>query len=188
MSRTLAISKIDVNIGQIPGLPQNPRLIRDVRFEQLKKSIVDFPEMLKLREIVVFPIYGRFVCIGGNMRFLACKDLGHTQVPVKVLPADFPVDKLKEFVLKDNIDFGEYDWDILANEFSDLPLEEWGLDLPSLEEFNPNLEPEMSVRTVSAADIVKTREELEEHFKDSKGEFIAVICPECAHEFYIKDE
>src|SRR3982750_611194 len=107
MKQTLPVSAVETNNGQIPGLPKNPRLIRDARFQKLKQSINDFPEMLELREIVVFPQLGKFICIGGNMRFLACKDLGHTEIAAKVLPADFPVEKLKEFAIKDNVEFGE---------------------------------------------------------------------------------
>jgi hypothetical protein len=185
MKRTLSIASVVTNNGQVPGLPKNPRLIRDGRFEKLKRSIVDFPEMLELREIVVFPFGKKFVCIGGNMRYLACLDLGYKEIPAKVLPADFPVEKLAEFAIKDNVPFGEDDFDILANEWTDLPLEEWGLELPDLSEFAPNLEPEVSQRTVSAEDIVKTKAELDDHFKDA-DQYVEVICPHCAKEFFIR--
>jgi len=130
MSKSLKTGEIETNDGQIEGLPKNPRLIRDERFERLKKSITEFPEMLSLREIVVFPWKGKFVCIGGNMRFLACRDLGFKEIPAKVLPADFPREKLAEFAVKDNASFGENDYDVLTNEWADFPLDEWGLDLP----------------------------------------------------------
>lgn len=182
----LEIKEICVNSGQIPGLPKNPRFIRDVRFEKLKKSIVDFPEMLSLREVIVYPFEGKYVAIAGNMRFLACQDLGHTKVPAKVLPADFPVEKLKELAIKDNIPFGEDDFDVLANEWTDLPLEEWGVELPQLEEFSPNLDPETSTRKVSAEDIVKTQAELDEHYRDRKNEYLEAICPHCAEIFFLK--
>lgn len=74
-SSLLPISKISTNKGQIHGLPRNPRVIRDSRFESLKKSITDYPEMLELREVIVFPHRGRYVAIAGNQRYLACKDL-----------------------------------------------------------------------------------------------------------------
>lgn len=130
MSKLLKISEIETNNGQIEGLPKNPRIIRDERFERLKKSITEFPEMLELREIVVFPWKGKFICIGGNMRFLACKDLGFEEVPTKILPKDFPREKLAEFAIKDNASFGENDLDLLTNEWANFPLEDWGLDLP----------------------------------------------------------
>ena len=184
---TLKVSAVETNNGQIPGLPKNPRLIKDARFEKLKKSITDFPEMLELREIVVFPLGKKYVCIGGNMRFLACKALGIAEIPAKVLPADFPVQKLSEFAIKDNADFGENDFDILANEWTDFPLEEWGMDIPEIEEFKPNLEPETSARVVSADDIIKTKAELEQNFKEG-DQYTEVICPHCAKEFFIRQD
>lgn len=129
----LQIQDICVNDGRIPGLPKNPRFIKDERFEKLKRSISDFPEMLDLREVVVFPYKKKYVCIGGNMRYLACQDLGYTEIPAKILPVDFPVEKLREFAIKDNADFGEHDFDVLANEWSELPLEDWGVELPELD-------------------------------------------------------
>jgi hypothetical protein len=131
-SSLLPISKIRTNTGQVPGLPRNPRLIRDGRFEALKKSIVDYPDMLDLREIVVFPWKQTFVCVGGNMRFLACKDLGYTTIPAKVLPAKYPVERLAEFAVKDNVSFGSDDYDVIANEWSELPLNDWGMEIAEL--------------------------------------------------------
>lgn len=130
MNKILKISEIETNSGQIEGLPANPRFIKDENFEKLKKSIEDFPEMLELREVVVFPWKRKFICIGGNMRFLACRDLGFEEISVKILPADFPREKLAEFAIKDNTSFGENDFDVLANEWADFPLGDWGLDLP----------------------------------------------------------
>ena len=181
----LKIKDIDVNSGQIPGLPANPRLIRDQRFEKLKRSITDFPEMLSLREIVVVEHDGRYVCLGGNMRLIATKELGHKEIPAKVVPADWPIEKLAEFVVKDNTQFGEDDLDILANQWTDLPLDDWGMELPGLEEFTPNLEPTASGRVISPEDIIKTQAELDAKFKDSTHSYSEVTCPSCAETFYI---
>ena len=131
-TQLLPLSKIQTNKGQIRGLPKNPRLIRDSRFIALKKSITDFPEMLGLREIVVAPLKGKFVCVGGNMRYAACKELEFAEIPAKVLPANFPIEKLREFAVKDNINFGQDDLDLLAAEWSEFPLIEWGAELPDL--------------------------------------------------------
>lgn len=179
------IKSLRVNEGQIPGLPKNPRLIRNNRFEKLKQSITGFPEMLALREVIVFPFKKTHVVIAGNMRFLACKDLGHKEIPAKVLPADFPIEKLRELAIKDNIAFGDDDLEILANEWDDLPLEEWGVELPTLEEFTPNLEPTADVRKVTAEDIIRTKQELDEHHAGSRHEYVEVICPSCAETFYL---
>ena len=126
----IKISKLEVNKGQIEGLPKNPRFIRDERYKALVKSIEDAPEMLKLRELLVVEHGNKFVVIGGNMRLRACKELGMETVPCKVLPADTPVAKLREYAIKDNNGFGEDDWDVLANEWDAEELQEWGVELP----------------------------------------------------------
>ena len=126
----IKISKLEVNKGQVEGLPKNPRFIRDERYKALVKSIEDAPEMLKLRELLVVEHGSKFVVIGGNMRLRACKELGMETVPCKVLPADTPVAKLREYAIKDNNGFGEDDWDVLANEWDAQELEDWGVELP----------------------------------------------------------
>ena len=126
----IKISKLELNKGQVEGLPKNPRFIRDERYKALVKSIEDAPEMLKLRELLVVEHGNKFVVIGGNMRLRACKELGMETVPCKVLPADTPVAKLREYAIKDNNGFGEDDWDVLANEWDAEELQEWGMELP----------------------------------------------------------
>jgi len=124
------IKRLEVNKGQVEGLPKNPRFIRDERYKALVKSIEDAPEVLKLRELLVVEHGSKFVVIGGNMRLRACKELGMETVPCKVLPADTPVAKLREYAIKDNNGFGEDDWDVLANEWDAEELQEWGMELP----------------------------------------------------------
>lgn len=130
LSKNLQINEIEINKGQIYGLPKNPRFIRDERFAALKKSIEDAPEMLGLRELLVYPHEGKYVVIGGNMRLRACLDLGYKEIPCKVLPQETPVAKLREYTIKDNEAFGQNDWDILANEWNDEELQGWGVELP----------------------------------------------------------
>ena len=139
----LPLSKIESNRGQIEGLPKNPRLIRDGKFEILKKSIQDDPEMTALRELLVVEHNGKYVIIGGNMRFRAMQDLGIKEAPCKVIPADTDVEKLKAYTIKDNAGFGEWDWDDLANEWSDAPLSDWGVDVweAQEEEAEPTQKP-----------------------------------------------
>lgn len=127
--RNIRVQDISPNTGQLEGLPKNPRFIRDERFDALRKSIEDAPEMLSLRELLVFPHKGKYVAIGGNMRFRACKDLGYKEIPCKVLDEDTPVDKLREYAIKDNVAFGSDDWDILANEWDAVELGDWGVEL-----------------------------------------------------------
>lgn len=130
-SKMIAIKDLSTNDGQIEGLPKNPRQIRDHRYEKLKKSIEDAPEMLNLRELLVYPHGGKFVIIGGNMRYRACKELGYKELPCKVLDAETPVEKLRQYAIKDNENFGEYDWDVVANEWDTAEMEDWGVELPT---------------------------------------------------------
>ena len=129
-SKSLSISKLKSNTGQIDGLPANPRVIRDEKFQKLVKSIQDDPEMLELRELIVVPSGKIFVVIAGNMRLRAMESLGYKEAPCKVLDADTPVEKLKAYTIKDNVGFGEHDWDQLANEWDAEELSDWGLDVP----------------------------------------------------------
>ena len=129
-TQLISISKLEVNKGQIEGLPQNPRFIRDERFKALCKSIEDAPEMLNLRELLVVEHGNKYVVIGGNMRLRACLELGYKEVQCKVLPADTPVSKLREYAIKDNNGFGQDDWDLLANEWDAQELADWGMDFP----------------------------------------------------------
>lgn len=130
----LPLSKIEANRGQIVGLPKNPRVIRDAKFQILKKSIEEDPEMTALREMLVVEYGDKYVIIGGNMRFRAMQDLGIKEAPCKVIPADTDVEKLKAYTIKDNAGFGEWDWDDLANEWGDEPLSDWGVDVWEAEE------------------------------------------------------
>lgn len=129
-AQRIKISKLVPNTGQIDGLPANPRFIKDEKFLKLVKSVKDDPEMLDLRELIVYPLGKQFVVIGGNMRLRAMKEAGFTEAPCKVLDKDTPADKLRAYTAKDNVGFGEWNWDDLANEWDAEELSDWGLDLP----------------------------------------------------------
>ena len=129
-TQMLPINLLEVNKGQIDGLPKNPRFIRDDRFAALVKSIKDAPEMLHLRELLVVKHGKKYVTIGGNMRLRACQELGYEEVPCKVLAEDTPTAKLREYAIKDNNGFGQDDWDILANDWDAGELQDWGMELP----------------------------------------------------------
>jgi DNA modification methylase len=115
----------NIKISQIKSNPNNPRLIRDEKFNKLVQSIKDFPEMLEKRPIVVNQ---DMVVLGGNMRLKACKEAGLKEVPVMV--ADWTEEQQREFIIKDNVGFGEWDWDLIANEWDTDELDKWGLDTP----------------------------------------------------------
>lgn len=129
-TKELKLTEIEKNKGQIEGLPANPRTIRDHKFEKLVKSIEENPEMLALRELLVFPHGGKYVVIGGNMRYEALKKLGYKTALCKIIPQETTVEQLKAYTIKDNNGFGEWDFDMLANEWDTVQLENWGLTLP----------------------------------------------------------
>jgi hypothetical protein len=108
--------------------PNNPRLIKDDKFKKLVQSIKDFPEMLDIRPIVVNQ---DMIILGGNMRYRACKEAGIKEIPVIV--TNLSEEKQREFLIKDNTSGGEWDWDLLANEWDAEELVEWGLDIPSFD-------------------------------------------------------
>jgi site-specific DNA-methyltransferase (adenine-specific) len=112
-------------ISDIKLNPNNPRLIKDDKFKKLVQSIKDFPEMLNIRPIVVNK---DMIILGGNMRYRACKEAGIKEIPVII--TDLSEDKQREFLIKDNTSGGEWDWDMLANEWDTDELESWGLDIP----------------------------------------------------------
>lgn len=125
----LPLSKITPN-------PSNPRQIGDDNFKKLVQSIKDFPEMLDARPLV---LNKEHVILGGNMRYKAAKEAGLTELPVKIV--DWPEDKQREFIIKDNVSGGDWDWDILANEWDTDLLDDWGLPLPNYDEkINDNKE------------------------------------------------
>ena len=118
-----------MNIKEIKPNPNNPRLIKDHKFKQLVKSIQDFPQMLELRPIVIDE---NNMVLGGNMRLKACIEAGLTDVPV-IHANNLTEDKKKEFIVKDNVGYGEWDWDDLANNWDAQELTDWGLDIPNFD-------------------------------------------------------
>ena len=113
-----------MKIQDIKPNPNNPRLIKDDKFKKLCQSLKDFPEMLELRPIVVNRDH---IILGGNMRYKAAKEIGLKEIPVTI--ADLTPDQEREFLIKDNTSGGEWDWEVLANEWDNEELEAWGLDL-----------------------------------------------------------
>ena len=127
-TKKIPLSKLHLNTGQIKDVPKNPRFIKDERFAALKKSIEDDPEMLSLRELVAYDNNGELVVILGNMHYRAMKELGYKDAPVKVLPTETEAKKLRAYIQKDNIAFGQNDWDLLGNEWDVAELEDFGLE------------------------------------------------------------
>lgn len=129
-----------VAIGEVRLSPYNPRVIKNDKFKKLMKSIMEFPEMLELRPMVVDE---DMIVLGGNMRLRACMELGIEEVPV-VKALGLTEEQKKEFVIKDNAAFGEWDWDLLANEWEITDLSDWGLDIPA-SYFDEDVEPDFDM-------------------------------------------
>nr|PZN48483.1 MAG: hypothetical protein DIU61_18650 [Bacteroidota bacterium] len=121
-----------ISISKVKPNPDNPRIIKDDRFEKLVKSLKEFPEMSEVRPLVVNK---DMVVLGGNMRLRAMKEAGWKEVPVEIV--DWPEEKQREFIIKDNIGYGEWDFEVLANEWDQVELEEWGLDIPNILDDEP---------------------------------------------------
>ena len=123
------MNAIRIPIKDIKSNPNNPRIIKDDKFKKLVQSIIDFPRMLEIRPIVV---NDEMVVLGGNMRLKACKEAGLKEIPV-IKASDLTPEQQREFIIKDNVGFGEWDWAMLANEWDSDELQDWGLDIPDFE-------------------------------------------------------
>jgi DNA modification methylase len=118
-----------VNINKVRTNPNNPRIIKDEKFQKLVKSIQEFPQMLEIRPIVV---NDDMIVLGGNMRLKACQEAGIKEIPI-IKASNLTEEQQKEFIIKDNVGFGEWDWNDLANNWDSEKLQEWGLDIPGFE-------------------------------------------------------
>lgn len=146
-----------VKISEIKTNPNNPRLIKDDKYHKLVKSIQEFPKMLEIRPIVV---NDDMVVLGGNMRLKACKEAGLKEIPI-IKASELTEEQQREFIIKDNVGFGEWDWNMLANEWDNEELNEWGLDVPEF----------------------KTEELVEEEKEISTELNTNHQCPKCGYEF-----
>lgn len=130
------ITKLEFNEGQIEGLSKNPRYLKESEYDKLKKSLIDSPEFLEYKPLMVYAMNNdNYVTICGNMRLRVARKLreeGHTEfdtIPCVILKADTPIEKIKEYAIKDNVQAGNWDWDELANgEWEVEELQDWGVD------------------------------------------------------------
>lgn len=144
--------KKQIKSYKIQGNPNNPRIIKNDKYRKLVQSIKDFPEMLKLRPIVVDE---NMMILGGNMRWKASRDAGLKDVWIEIAEG-LSDEQKEEFIVKDNVNFGEWDWDMVANQWETGKLKEWGVDLPVLDE-------RLEVINGEEPEIEITEEILEEH-------------------------
>lgn len=123
------IALLEGNIGQVNGLPANPRKWTQREVERIAASLQETPELLEARPLVVVPNGSKYVVLGGNLRLAGIKHNQGTTAPCAVLPENTSASKLKEIVIKDNSSFGEWNFDMLSAEWDDMPLDDWGVKL-----------------------------------------------------------
>jgi len=128
-----------MKLSDIKANPNNPRVIKDDKFKKLVKSIQDFPKMMELRPMV---INADNIVLGGNMRLKALKELGYKEIPDTWVKRaeDLTEDEQRRFIISDNVGFGEHDWEMLKTEWDIEELSEWGLDIPTFEKFEGNID------------------------------------------------
>jgi hypothetical protein len=157
--------KQQVKISQVKGNPNNPRIIKNDKFKKLVKSIQEFPEMLKLRPIVVDE---DMIVLGGNMRLKASKDAGLKEVWIEIAEG-LTDEQKKEFIVKDNVGFGEWEWDMLANEWDSVQLAEWGLDVwqndDDVDDIDEIIDFQEDVNFIIKCENIKQLEELKDKIK-----------------------
>lgn len=140
--QNIDITKLEYNEGQIEGLSKNPRYLKENEHDKLKKSLTDSPEFLEYKPLMVYAMdNGNYVTICGNMRLRVANELrldGHSEfdtIPCVILKADTPIEKIKEYAIKDNVQAGNWDWDELANgEWETDALQDWGVDCSFLQQ------------------------------------------------------
>ena len=150
------MKSITVKISEVKSNPNNPRIIKDDKFQKLVKSIKEFPEMLNIRPIVV---NADMVVLGGNMRLRACKEAGLKEVAI-IKAEDLTEDQQKQFIIKDNVGFGEWDWEGLANQWDENELAEWGLDIPAF-----NVSKDLDYSILDEADVSDQLSEMTSNVK-----------------------
>lgn len=136
----MPISALVPNNGQLEGLPRNPRFIRDEKYKKLVKSMREHPLLSELRELIVYPLGkagnkrgAKYMVCDGNQRLKVLQESGDKEVVCKVLDKSTTIEQIKAYVRKSNNEYGEFDFDMLANEFGSIELEEWDLDLTTWE-------------------------------------------------------
>ncbi len=129
VTKLLPIKLLVNNEGQVEGVPKNPRFIKDWRYKLLLQSLTESPEMLSLKELWVYKVGSIYVVIAGNMRLRGSKEKGYKSLPCKILPPETSVEKLKEYAIKDNAGYGDWEMDSLANEWESPKIVEWGVEL-----------------------------------------------------------
>ena len=156
--KRIRLTDLEQNKGQVKGLPSNPREWTRGDLDKLISNIKQTPELLEMRGLIVYPYQGKYIILGGNMRFSALREMNEPDAPCMVVPEDTPIEKLREITILDNGSFGSWDYDMLANEWDDLPLPEWGV--PAWD--TANLESVSAPKEVEEDEIERKKREFEE--------------------------
>jgi hypothetical protein len=150
----------NVKISEIKTNPNNPRLIKDDKFHKLVNSIKGFPKMLEIRPIVV---NSDMIVLGGNMRLKACKEAGLKEIPI-IFADDLTEEQQREFIIKDNVGFGEWDWEMIANEWDAEQLGEWGLDVPDFYDYSDK-NKEIDIADMESDMVINLKYNEEDYYK-----------------------
>ncbi len=169
---------VEVNISDIRENPNNPRLIKDDKFKKLVQSIKDFPQMLAIRPIVV---NADMTVLGGNMRLKACKEAGLKEVPI-IKASSLTPEQQREFIIKDNVGFGEWDWELIANEWDAQQVSDWGLDIPDFAVMPT--EDELIGEEKNKPPVMKITFPTPEDLQECETEIQEVINRKCPNAFY----
>ena len=171
------------NLQDLKPHPKNPRVIKDAKYQALVQSLKTFPEMLQARPLICIPDEenpGKLLVIGGNMRLRGAQELKFKTIPVTVVQ-DWTPEMVKQFMIRDNVNNGEWDYATLVTDWSGTELEDWGLENVN---FNPNLGPSFSASNVTRDDIDKTDQQLKIRMRNVQT-FVDCICPACGHEYQL---
>lgn len=181
------ITRLEYNDGQLEGISKNPRYLKESEHDKLKKSLTDSPEFLEYKPLMVYAMdNGNYVTICGNMRLRVANELrldGHSEfdtIPCVILKADTPIEKIKEYAIKDNVQAGNWDWDELANgEWETDALQDWGVDCSFLntDENDTNIDElfEDAQNTESKAKDIKLSVHIPQDLEDKVDEIKEII-------------
>lgn len=176
-SRLISLDLLDPNSGQIEGLPANPRYLTDKGYKRLKKSIKENPELLSYRELLVYPYAdGRYIIIGGNSRYRALVELKYKEAPCKVLDKGTDIEQLKRYILIDNHSSGEWETTLLAEGWTQLEIDDIGLDIEL---------PDLTTDDIFGDDDPDTEEDStkgDEEVDDDKQSFYQSMLSDCLYE------
>jgi ParB-like chromosome segregation protein Spo0J len=170
--KKVKVSQLKHNIGQVQGLPSNPRYVNEDEFKDLVKSIKEDPEMMEIREIIAYDNDGELVVIGGNQRLEAVKYLKKKTVTIKLLPKETTPKKLRAYAIKDNVAAGKDDWDIYANEWDLIECKEWGVKIPDFKQEKDEKEKDITIKIVIENNFSDIEENIREELKKIKEKYI----------------